>query len=225
MVYDALNPDRFIFSGNSLSNKKLYLLYDTDSGHHNVITNLKAAMAQRYICNVCDTLYDKTHKCDKACSLCTATPPCTKDQSKNCRTCNWWFLVEKCFQSHLTLKVKGKLLCKWRQICRNCSFTVTTDSKHECFKRFCNYCIKKQPSGHFCYVAPLKPSKLADPFLYVFFDMECTQDLETMMGPLSIFRTSYVLSRCVQSVKRWMISMSIVNSVVSVPTCFGQKTP
>jgi len=49
IVYDYLNPDRVIFSGNSLSNKKLYLLYDTDSGHYNVITNLKAAMANKYI--------------------------------------------------------------------------------------------------------------------------------------------------------------------------------
>jgi len=62
VVYDGLNPDRIIFSGNSHSNNKLYLLYGTDSGHYNVITNLKAAMAKRYICNACDTLYDKTHK-------------------------------------------------------------------------------------------------------------------------------------------------------------------
>ena len=81
MSNDGLNPDRVIFSGNSLSNKKLYLLYDVDSGHYNVITNLKAAMAKKYICNACDTLYDNSHKCDKACSLCTATPPCAKDQS------------------------------------------------------------------------------------------------------------------------------------------------
>jgi len=81
IVYDCLSPDRVIFSGNSLWNKKLYLLYDTDSGLYNVITILNVTMAKRYICNACDTLYDFTHKCDKACSVCTATPPCFKDQS------------------------------------------------------------------------------------------------------------------------------------------------
>jgi hypothetical protein len=86
-----------MFSGNSVSEKKLYLLYDSDSGHYNVITNIKAAMSKRYICNACDTSYDKTHECDKVCSLCTATPPCTKDQKKYCATCNRWFLSEKCF--------------------------------------------------------------------------------------------------------------------------------
>ena len=74
IVYDGLSSDGDIFSGNYISNKKLYLLYD--SGHYNVITNLKAAILKRYICNACDTLYEKTHKCDRARFMCTATPPC-----------------------------------------------------------------------------------------------------------------------------------------------------
>jgi len=50
------------------------------------------------------------------------------------------------------------------------------------FKRFCSNCNKLQPSGHFCYVSPLKPSKLTNRFLYVFFDTECTQGLERCDG-------------------------------------------
>ena len=98
------------------------------------------------------------------------------------------FLV-RYFQNDLTLKVKGKLVCQWRQLCR----TVTGNSKHESFKRFCNYCKKKEAEGHFFYVVPLKPSKLTDRFVYVFFDTECTQDL---MGPLSIYRTSCTQQMC-----------------------------
>jgi hypothetical protein len=60
MVYDGLSPDRLIFSGNSFSEKKLYLLHDAETGHYNVITNIKAAMVKMFICNACDTLYDKT---------------------------------------------------------------------------------------------------------------------------------------------------------------------
>ena len=44
-MYDGLSPDRVIFSGNSLSNKKLQLLYHSTLCHSNTITNLKAAMA------------------------------------------------------------------------------------------------------------------------------------------------------------------------------------
>ena len=74
LLFDGLNLDRAMFSGNSHSAKKLHLLYDRDNQYYTVITNLKGAMAKKYICNGCDTLYN-THKCDKVCSLCTATPP------------------------------------------------------------------------------------------------------------------------------------------------------
>ena len=84
---------------------------------------------------------------------------------------------EKYFQNHATVKEKDKLV-SLRQVGRNCSFTVTADSRHECFKRPCNYCKNKQPIGHFCYVDPLKPSKVIGSFLYVFFDTKCTQDFE-----------------------------------------------
>ena len=50
-----------MFSGNSLSDTKLHLLYNAHTRHHNVITNIKAAMAKKYMCNACDTLYDNTN--------------------------------------------------------------------------------------------------------------------------------------------------------------------
>ena len=43
-------------SGNSLSDKKFYLLYNADNMHYNFITNIKAAMAKKYMCSACDTL-------------------------------------------------------------------------------------------------------------------------------------------------------------------------
>ena len=119
-----------MFSGNSLSSMKLHLLYDRDNEHYNVITNIKDAMAKQYIRNGCDTIYGKTRKCDKVCSPFTATPPCPKDQTKYCGTCNRWFLSEKCFQNQVTLKVKGKLFCQWRQECRNRNYLVTADVKN-----------------------------------------------------------------------------------------------
>jgi hypothetical protein len=61
MIYDGLSPDRLIFSGNSLSDKKLYLLYDSDTGHYYVITNIKADMAKKFVCNAWDTIRLDTH--------------------------------------------------------------------------------------------------------------------------------------------------------------------
>ena len=40
IVFDGFNPDRVMFSGSSLSAKKLYLPYDGDHEHYDVITNL-----------------------------------------------------------------------------------------------------------------------------------------------------------------------------------------
>ena len=55
-----MSPDRIIFSGNSVSAKKLYLLYDEKDKHYNVITNLKAAMAKS-IYVICVTLRMTLH--------------------------------------------------------------------------------------------------------------------------------------------------------------------
>ena len=71
---------------------------------------------------------------------------------------------------------------RWRQGCRNCSYLVTFNSKHECFKKFYTYCNKKQHSGHLCYVAPKKPSKLSNKYLYAFFDRKSTQYLQKRDG-------------------------------------------
>ena len=57
-----------MFSVNSLSNKKLHLIYDRDKEHYDVITNLKGSMAKMQIYNGRDTLYNFTHKCDQVCS-------------------------------------------------------------------------------------------------------------------------------------------------------------
>jgi hypothetical protein len=98
IVYDGLSPDRAIFSGNSLSNKKLHLLYD--SGHYIVITNLKGAMAKKYICNACDTLYDLNTSVLRLAPY-VQRHHTTNDRLKYCATCNRC-LSEKWFQNHFT---------------------------------------------------------------------------------------------------------------------------
>jgi len=69
---------------------------------------------------MCGGLYDRTLTCDNACSICTATPPCTKVQWTYCDICNRSFLSDKCYQNCLTVTVKSKLVCECRRVCRNC---------------------------------------------------------------------------------------------------------
>ena len=60
VVFNGLNQDRVMFSGNFLSGKKQCLRYNAETKHYSVITNIKAAMAKRYVWNACDTLYEFT---------------------------------------------------------------------------------------------------------------------------------------------------------------------
>jgi len=75
---------------------------------------------------------------------------------------------------------------------------VTSDSKHECYKKFCTFCNKKQPSGHLCYVAPLKPSKLSNKYFTFSLIRNAHKTLKSVMGLLSMFRTScaQMCSKC-----------------------------
>ena len=57
-MLEILITDRVMFSGNSLSAKKLYLLYNVNSRHYNVITNIRPEMSKRYTCN--DVTHYKT---------------------------------------------------------------------------------------------------------------------------------------------------------------------
>ena len=67
------------------------------------------------------------------------------------------------------------------------------------FKKFCT-CNNKQPSGHFYYVTPLKPSKLSNKYMFVFFDTECTQELDKSDGSFehvpNLICTQQMCSKC-----------------------------
>jgi len=67
----------------------------------------------------------------------------------------------------------------------------------------------------FFYVAPLKPCKLRDRFMYVFFSTECTQDLEKCDG--SFEHVPNLI--CALNVKSWTTYVSIVNGMENVLTC------
>jgi len=150
------------------------------------------------------TLHDKTHKCDKVCCLCTATPPSTKDQTKYCGTCKRRFLSVKCFQNHLTLEVKGKLVCQWRKVSRNCNYLV-----NERFKKFCNFCSKKQLQATFATWLHWNLASCRTRFCTFSSIRSAHKILKSVMGLLRMYRTAYVLSKCILNVKPWMIWVSI----------------
>jgi len=88
---------------------------------------------------------------------------------------------------------KGKLVCQLRQVCRNCSYLVTADTKPECSKKFCNFLkIKSNFQATFA------------TWLHINLASFCTcssirsahKTMKIVMGLLSMFRNSYVRSMC-----------------------------
>ena len=73
-------------------------------------------------------------------------------------------------------------------------------------------------------MVPLKPSKVPDKFLYVFFDMECTQNLQKRDGSSehvsNVICAQQMCCEC-EAVDDLTVDL---NNVVSVPTCSG-NTP
>ena len=60
------------------SSKRINLLYDDDTRHNHVITNLTEAMAKRYVYRDCNKgcSHGVRHMCDQTCSDCMTSPPC-----------------------------------------------------------------------------------------------------------------------------------------------------
>ena len=54
VVYQGLSCDNIIFEGRVESAKRLNLLYNDVEKHYHVITNLRSAMARRYVCKACN---------------------------------------------------------------------------------------------------------------------------------------------------------------------------
>ena len=156
-------------------------------------------------------------KCDRSCYLVTAASHCFKFQSVVVNVVPHVPHEWEIFQNHVTLTVKAKLECQWRQIYQNFCSTINSDSKYKCIKRFYNYWKKKQPTRHF-----LKPIKPAYWFLYVSLIVNTHRTLKIMIDFWSIFRTSCLLSRCPNGMQ-WTKWISPVIIVVSVQTCFGRK--
>ena len=72
-------------------------------------------------------------------------------------------------------------------------------------------------------MAPLKPNKLKDMFMYVFFDTECTQDLEKCDGSFEHVPNLTCAQQMCSKCEAVDYLSFIVNSVENVPTCFGRS--
>ena len=85
------------------SSKRINLLYDDDTRHNHVITNLTEAMAKRYVYRDCNKgcSHGVRHMCDQTCSDCMISPPCAYVGVRiPCVDSNRHFRGQSCYDNH-----------------------------------------------------------------------------------------------------------------------------
>ncbi|KAK5638665.1 hypothetical protein RI129_012960 [Pyrocoelia pectoralis] len=180
VVYNYGSKGReLMFEGDSEAELKINLLYYQN--HYNVITSLTSAFVCSYYCEECHIPYNNKgeHTCVGICSSCTHSPPCDRDQFIKCPDCRRYFVSKTCFDNHKTLTSReSKTICEKIFKCETCYKVVDVGSRrtHICNTSYCKCCNKNRSIGHLCYM-PIDTSfpKLKD-FLFIFYDLECTQD-------------------------------------------------
>lgn len=193
--------------------------------HFYVIKSTTATFSCSYFCNTCNRRYSRRieHNCVYRCTSCTSSPICDKNvQEICCSSCNRKFFGQKCFQNHISLKI-----CEKIRYCQLCGKTVLGFKKndiHICGYNYCSLCQETRHSDHQCYIPKYKPKTLKNR-VFVFFDLECTQELERgLSGPEHITNlciTQIVCEKCLQyNEKTYSCSNCVQRENIFPETCF-----
>lgn len=187
LVFDSEsfgNGDTILYDGRKeFLENKIYILYNEEARHYDVILNLSAAVSSRFFCEYCNKKYAHvdSHMCDKICSACFVSPKCDSTQALiKCERCSRDFFGDSCFANHNTdgsYKAKNKKLCDVVQRCKICLFVVNKyKGKHECGYSYCRQCTSKHNPNELCYMQPIKKPEKKQKYLFVFYDFETRQD-------------------------------------------------
>lgn len=186
-VYDSRMGNSTIFSGqtqNCVTKKYLNLIFENN--HFNVILSLTAAFSFSYFCEICHKGYSKEihhRNCPSLCPCCFSRPKCDINAINiKCDICNRYFRGRSCYLNHLQVQNKSKSpICMKLQNCKTCFVTIdkSRKRKHECGKKFCRVCLQVKEIRHNCYmpIDSKKPPRKGDNPLYIFYDLECTQEI------------------------------------------------
>ncbi len=180
-----------IFSGPDSENK-LYVYHHDD--HYDVITSMPAFMTTNYYCTKCQMGYDnkEKHKCNHKCLACRKIHEEHDDEWILCDSCNRYFKGQECFSLHQRMTKKGNSTCNTFYRCQDCGSIVNKKRRHKqhvCGEIYCKLCDGHFPTDHKCYMLPEESEDISmsvDEYIiakhehvntYIFFDLECTQDI------------------------------------------------
>ncbi|XP_046391618.1 uncharacterized protein LOC124159751 [Ischnura elegans] len=168
--------------------------------HFNYISSLQGAFSCSYYCRNCRTGYSKQykHKCASECSRCMISPACdTGSPTVDCDECKRNFYGVNCFVNHLQKRGNGKSACEVVKFCTLCQRVyniIRTKGEHKCGEVYCHACKKRHQAGKNCYMSPVvKKKKKSGKFIFIFYDIECTQDTPLPGKPSHFLHTPNLL--------------------------------
>lgn len=178
VVYSYGSKGRnIIFEGSTESNKRLNLLHY--KSHFNVITSLTAAFCSNYFCEKCYVPYDhkNEHRCGGSCQACQQASACEIAIKIKCQDCLRFFRSQNCYENHKKDYSSGKFtVCEQIKLCSICLKTIKAKRAHACGEIYCKICNKHASEDHLCYIRPDKGKPKIKDVLFVFYDLETSQD-------------------------------------------------
>ena len=190
VVLSKEHCDHIIYTGPDDRDHNIYL-YSHDE-HYDLITKMPAFMEKAYFCSQCMVGYEKqsSHKCEYTCKLCQGRdcrPPLSQDCYITCDKCNRNFKSQTCLRNHIQNKIcEKKFKCEKCGILCNKKLLKDHKKSHVCGEIYCSVCRCFDSYDHKCFmqksVIPTeyddngKLHDLDEPFKFIFFDFECTQN-------------------------------------------------
>lgn len=181
-----------IFEGNE-RDKYIDIIYSHELKHYNPIISLAAAFGYKYYCRRCRFGFNErgVHRCKTNCKRCHQDHLIANDEKIKCNICLRLFYNNTCFNLHKTFKEysRERTVCDVVKYCIKCKEVYSLlnrksvkDNDHNCFKKYCTICKESVDFEHLCYMQPIKPVGESIDTLYVFFDLECTQDSDFIVN-------------------------------------------
>ena len=153
-----------IFHGPANLPRSIYLYYNDERRHVDVVLSPLAFVNRNYFCAVCLKAYNNAgdHRFEVTCWRCQGRDkPACVGELRRCDECLRWFAGDQCFLQHQQLKT-----CQRRRYCRKCSAYLADGRailKHVCGHKVCRKCHVlyrvKAGEDHLCFMQPLTANR------------------------------------------------------------------
>ena len=190
VVLSKEHCDHIIYTGPDERDHTIYL-YNHDE-HYDLITKMTAFMERAYFCSTCMVGYDTrfTHKCEYTCKLCLGKdcrPVASNECYVSCDKCNRSFKSQTCLSNHIKNEIcDKKFKCEKCGILCNRKLLNYHKKKHVCGEIYCSVCRDFDSLDHKYFMQKSviqteyddngKLCDLDEPYKFIFFDFECTQN-------------------------------------------------